>query len=250
MSSLGRVSKGLFKNKFKMISWILGIHILIILVTQIWNSFRTNPGITSFTGGVFIAMAVGIFTMARANELVYVNDKYRLIPISDATLYSSNMLTSFFGLVYLMIGEFVVYVASVAIFPNDYDRFMVRSFNSVQQYYFKAEIVVAFILGIIVVWTGITALHLLINWVNDFLPFRSQSFVKAIVAVIIVWLFMIPFNFITSNVLRIMGINDLDSSFGAVSRVLYSGMAMMVIWIVIFTVIDLYLLNKKSETTN
>ncbi|MQS77327.1 hypothetical protein FHL06_13510 [Lactobacillus halodurans] len=127
---------------------------------------------------------------------------------------------------------------------------MVRSFNSTQQYLFKFEILVAFVLGIMVVWAGVTALHLLVNWVNDFLPFRSQSFVKVIVAVVVVWLFMIPFNFVTGNVLRIIGFNDLNNSFASVNRVMYSSMAMMIIWIAIFTIINLYLLNKKAETVN
>ncbi|WP_238334060.1 hypothetical protein, partial [Companilactobacillus halodurans] len=135
-------------------------------------------------------------------------------------------------------------------FPNKYDDLMVRSFNSTQQYLFKFEILVAFVLGIMVVWAGVTALHLLVNWVNDFLPFRSQSFVKVIVAVVVVWLFMIPFNFVTGNVLRIIGFNDLNNSFASVNRVMYSSMAMMIIWIAIFTIINLYLLNKKAETVN
>ncbi|MFC6176810.1 hypothetical protein ACFQAV_08145 [Companilactobacillus huachuanensis] len=250
MSSLGRVSKGLLKNRFKLISLIFGVQILILLVVQLWKFFTHVSKITSFTGYVFIAMVVGIVMIAIANERVYLTDKYRLIPINDGTLYSSNMLTSFLSLIYLIVGELLFYIAANAFFPNDYDQFMIRSFNSTQQYLFKSEVLLTFILGVLVVWTGVTALHLLINWVNDFLPFRNQNFVKAIVAVIVVWLFMIPFNYITSNVLRIMGINGMDNSFAAVTRVMYLSMAMMVIWIAIFTVINLYLLNKKSETTN
>ncbi|CAJ1184964.1 hypothetical protein CPR19088_GLDEOEPO_01813 [Companilactobacillus paralimentarius] len=250
MSSLGRVSKGLLKNKFKMVSLILGIHILILIAVQLWKAIQPQPNITSFTGSTFSAVLIGVIVIAVMNERIYINDKYRLIPISDGTLYSSNMLTSIVGLIYLIVGEILIYLAAITVAPNKYDGFMVRSFNSVQQYLFKSEVLVAFILGIITVWAAITALHLLIDWVNDFLPFKNQSFVKIIVTVIVIWLFMIPVNFITGNVLRIMGINDLDSSFAAVSRVMYSGMAMMVIWIAIFTIISLYLLNKKSETVN
>jgi Predicted membrane protein len=250
MSSLGRVNIKLFKNKFKIISWILGIQILFSLAYQVWKTITSPENITSFTGEIFGAVVIGIVMLSVINERVYINDKFRLIPISDGTLYLGNMLTSVLGLVYLIACEIVIYVVSITVFPNKYDDLMVRSFNSTQQYLFKFEVLVAFILGIVVVWAGITALHLLVNWVNDFLPFRSQNFVKVIVAAVVVWLFMILFNFITGNVLRIMGINDLDNSFAAVSRVMYSSMAMMIIWIAIFTIINLYLLNKKSETVN
>ncbi len=250
MSSLGCLNKELSKNKFKIISWILGIQILFSVVYQGWKAITSPTDITSFTGEIFGAVIIGIVMLSIINERVYISDKFRLIPISDGALYLSNMLTSVLGLIYLIVSEIVIYTVSITVFPNKYDDLMVRSFNSTQQYLFKFEILVAFVLGIMVVWAGVTALHLLVNWVNDFLPFRSQSFVKVIVAVVVVWLFMIPFNFVTGNVLRIIGFNDLNNSFASVNRVMYSSMAMMIIWIAIFTIINLYLLNKKAETVN
>jgi len=101
-----------------------------------------------------------------------------------------------------------------------------------------------------VLWTGITALHLLVNWANDSLPFTGQTAAKVIVAIVIVWAFSVPFNFITGNVLRLVGFNELNNSFGAVTRVMNSSILMMVAWIAVFTAINLYLLNKKTETVN
>ena len=249
MSSLGRISKGLFKERFTFVTKLFGIQILILVATQLWSHFSTNMGTTSFTGNIVMFTMVMVAVTAVMNEKIITNDKYRLIPVSDGVLYGSSLLTAFVSLLYFTFGEIVIYLIAYWISPNRYDQMMINDFNSVQQYFFKFEVLIAFILGIIVVWTGVTALHLLINWVNDFLPFRSQTISKVIVAIVIVWAFMIPFNFVTGNVLRFMGINDMDSSFAAVSHVMYSGMGMMVIWIVIFSAINLYLLNKKSETT-
>jgi len=250
MSSFGRISKRLLKNKFRIISFILGFHVLALLVIQIWNAFSKTSENLSFTGFTSIAMLIGVIFLTVMNEQTYVNDKYRLVPISDNKLYSSSVLTSLISLIYLMVGEFVIYIAAVKIFPNDYDEFLVRSFNSVQQYFFKFELLVAFVLAIIVLWTGITALHLLVNWANDSLPFTGQTAAKVIVAIVIVWAFSVPFNFITGNVLRLVGFNELNNSFGAVTRVMNSSILMMVAWIAVFTAINLYLLNKKTETVN
>ncbi|KRO00023.1 hypothetical protein IV57_GL002038 [Companilactobacillus kimchiensis] len=220
------------------------------MASKLWTTlFSHNSEPVSYIGGSFIALVLGIVILTVMNEGIYSRDKYRLIPVTDGTLYFGSMLTAIVSFVYLMAGEIVIYIVSYKIAPNPYDKIMIGDFNSVQQYLFKFEALVAFILGVILVWSGITLLHLLVEGINDFLPFRNQSFVKIILAIVIIWIFMIPFNFITENVLRLMGINNLDSSFSAVTHVMYASMGMMVIWTIIFTIINLYLLNKWSETT-
>lgn len=249
MSSFGRVSKDLLKERFKIVSLVFGMQILVTAATLLWKFFDHSAEVTSYSGSVAVFLVIPITFMAVMNERVLVNDRYRLIPISDNTFYSSVTLTALASLVYIIVGELIIYLGFYKLFPNPYDQMMINDFNSVQQYLFKFEVLVAFILGIMVVWTGITALHLLVNWVNDFLPFKGQNISKVIVAIVVIWAFMVPFNFITGNTLRIMGINDLDNSFNAVTHMMYASMGMMLIWIVIFSAINLYLLNKKSETT-
>lgn len=249
MSSFGRVSKRLLSYRFKIISLLLGIHIAVIILLQLYNYLIHNTDITSFTGGVVMVMIFGTVLLSMTIEKTYTNDKYRLIPISDNTLYASNILTAWVTYLYLTIGEGIIYVVACKVFPNPYDGMMIKDFNSVQQYLFKFEIFIAFILGVLLVWTAITLIHQIINWINGFLPFKNQSFGKVILSLVVIWIFLIPFNFITANVLKIMGINGMNSSFSGVNHVILSGMAMMVLWIIVFTMINLYFLNKWSETT-
>lgn len=250
MSSLGRVSKDLLKERFKIVTWIFAIQIIIILANQFIDVVIKNDSQpSSFTGNILMGMFAIIVILTIMNERILTNDRYRLIPISDSTLYSSIMGTAIVSLLYSVVGEIVIYLAAYKVFPNVYDQVMISDFNSVQQYLFKFEVLVAFILGVIVLWTGIMALNLLINWVNDFLPFRNQTFMRVIIAIVLIWVMMIPFNFITVNALRIMGLNNIGTDFAAANRVMYTGLIVMVLWIVVFSAINIYLLNKKSEST-
>lgn len=249
MSSFGRVSKKLLSSRFKIVTMLLGIHVGIILLFQIFKRLVDNSNIQSFTGGVVMFMLIGTVLLSISIEKTYSNDKYRLIPISDNSLYASNMLMTLISYIYLIAGEVIIYLAATKIFPNPYDGIMIRDFNSVQQYLFKFEVLVAFILGVILLWTGVTVLHQIIDWINGFLPFKNQSFGKVILSLIVIWIFMIPFNFITANVLKIMGINGMNSSFSGVNHVMLAGMGMMALWIILFTAINLYFLNKWSETS-
>jgi len=247
MSSFGRISKGLLREKLKFINLIFIINIFGMVYSLISNKFSNNTN--SYTGMVVMSVTIGVIFLCWLNEGVYSNDRYRLIPVSDGTMYFSNVIMSIIALVYLLAGEFIFYLIEYKLVSNKYDAMMIGDFNGTQQYLFAFEILVTFILGIIFIFTAVTAIHMLISWISNFLPFRNQTLVQGILAFVVVGVLMIPFNYITNNVLKIFGIDNMNSSFIAVSHVMYAIMAMILIWIVVFTIINLYFLKRWSETT-
>lgn len=249
MSSFSRVSKVLFRERFKIITSLLAVHLIILVASKIWNIFIDNSQTTSMTGGVFIAIIVGITLLTIMNEGVYVRDRYRLIPVADTTLYLSNIWTSFVSVIYLLVGEGAIYFVVYKIFPNQYDRIMINDFNASQQGLVKFEIVVGIILAIMMLFSAVTLIHLLIESIGNFLPFKNQTFVQTILAFAVTLVLGYPVKYITGNMLKIMGIDNLNNSFQAVTHVLTAGMAMMVIWMIVFSAINVYLLNRWSETT-
>lgn len=249
MSSFSRISKGLFRERFRIITFILALHIIALVASRIWNMFDSSSEPNSLTGGTFIAVTVGIVLLAIMNEGVYVRDRYRLIPVADKTLYLSNFWTSFVSVIYLLVGEGVIYFAAYKMFPNPYDQIMINDFNSEQQYLFKFEVVIGIVLTIMMVLSAVTLLHLLIESISSFLPFKNQKVIKTILAFVVTLVIGYPFKYITGSILKIMGIDNLDNSFKAVTHVVSAGMGMMVIWIIVFSLINLYLLNRWSETT-
>lgn len=248
MSSFSRISKGLLKYRFKIMTFLLGLHIVIILASKIYDQVAGTTDTRSFTGGVSAVMVVGLVFLTIMIDKVYSNDKYRLIPVSDTTLYLSNNLTALVSYIYLTVGEIIIYITASKVFPNAYDNFMIGDYFNKLHLLFSIEVLVAFILGVILLWVGVTLLHLVINWINGILPFKNQSIGKVILTIVVIGVLSVPFNFISGNVLRIMGINNVDTSFKALMNVMASSIIMMIIWIVIFTGINLYLLNKWSES--
>lgn len=248
MSSFKRINKDLLHDKFRMMNIILTIHALVILAAQLVDYLNHSAPDRSFTGGVLMALLVGFVFLATANERVYVSNKYRLLPLKDVTLYLSNMISSLLTYFYLVVGEVIIYLAAIKLFPNPYDNTMFSGFNSVKQYSFKLSILLIFILGIIMVWSGITVLHMVINWITSFLPFGKQNLVKSIVAFIVALVFLTPFKFFTVNILKIVGMNNVGDNFTALKNVMLTGSGMLVFWIVIFTVVNIYFLKNKSET--
>jgi len=250
MSSLGRISKVLLREKVKYINLIFIIDIFGGLYSIILNTFFSKSRTTSYMGMVFASIFLGIILLTWLNERTYSNDKFRLIPLTDGIMYLGNILTTFIAFIYLLVGETVLYFVSYSLFPNRYDAYMINGFNSTQQYFFTAEVIVSFILGIIFIWTVVTSVHMIINWISNFLPFRNQNLIKIIIMLVVIVLLGIPFTYITTEVSLTMGINGMGSSFKDVSHVIYSGMAILIIWIAIFTVVNLYFLNRWSETEN
>lgn len=249
MSSFGRVSKNLIKYRMRLVTILLILHIFVIVAAQIYDFIFHNSDITSFTGGVVIIMIVGIILLAIAIENTYSSDKYRLIPISDTQLYFSNMMTALISLIYLIIGELIIYSVAVKIFPNPYDDFMISHFNSVQQYFFKFEILVTFILGVLLIWAGISLLHLVIDWIDGFLPFKNQSIGKIILEVIVVGILAVPFKIITENIFDILTTGNAGNTFTDEIHLLSMGIVIVIVWILVFVSTNLYIMNRWSETT-
>lgn len=247
MSSFGRISKGLLREKVKFINLIFIINIFVVIYSLITNKFSNNTN--SYTGIAVMSITLGVIFLCWLNEGVYSNDRYRLIPVSDGTMYFSNVLMSIIALVYLLVGEFIFYLIEYKLVPNAYDNMMMADFNGGQQYLFGLEILVTFILGVIFIFTVVTAIHMLTSWISNFLPFRNQTLIQGILAFVVIGVLMIPFNYITNNILKIFGIDNMNSSFAAVSHVMSAIMAMILIWIIVFTIINLYFLKRWSETT-
>lgn len=249
MSSFNRISKGLFRERFKIITFILALHFVAVLASRIWDMFNTNHEPNSLTGGMFVATTIGLVFLAIINEGTYERDRYRLIPVADKTLYLSNLWTTFVSVVYLLVGEGLIFFIAYKISPNPYDKIMINDFNAGQQNLFKFEVAVGIVLTIMMLFTAITLLHLLIESISNFLPFKNQKLIKTILAFVVTLVIGYPIKYITGIIFKIMGIDNLDNSFTAVTHVVVSGMAIMIVWMIVFSLINLYLLNRWSETT-
>lgn len=248
MSSISRVNKDLFHQRGKIISLILGFHVLAILLMILYKKIFNITDPTSLTGGVLMAVIIGVVFLVMSVINIFDSSKYRLIPISDKGLYFSNFLSAFFAVIYLLVGEAIVYFGAYAIFPNPYDQIMIKDFSA-GQYWFKFEAVAAIILGIMLILVGSVVIRLLVSLIGDFLPIKKQTFATVILTLIVIWAVMVSFNTITANTLILLGIREVTTSFSSVVRMLNMSLLILVAWNVVLTFLNLYLLNRWSEAT-
>ena len=248
MSSISRVNKNLFRQRGKIISLILGFHALALLLMILYKKIFNITDSTSLTGGVFIAVIIGVVFLVMSVINICDSSKYRLIPISDKGLYFSNFLSAFFAVIYLLVGEAIVYFGAYAIFPNPYDQIMIKDFSA-GQYWFKFEVVIAIVLGIMLILVGSVVIRLLVSLVGDFLPIKKQTFATVILTLIVIWGVMVAFNAITANTLILLGVREVTTSFSSVVRMLNMSLFILLIWNIVLTFLNLYLLNRWSEAT-
>ncbi len=248
MSNINRINKDLFRQRGKLVSIILGFHILAIVLMMLYKKVFKVTDPTSLTGGVLIAIITGIVLLVISVIYVFDSSKYRLIPISSNGLYFSNILSAFFAIIYLLVGEAIIYFGANAIFPNPYDQMMIRDFN-VNQYWFQIKLVIAFILGIMLILVGSVVISLLVSLIGDLLPIKKQTFATVILTLIVIWAVMVPFNVITANTLILLGVQEVTTSFSSIVRMLNMSLFILVAWNVVLTFLNLYLLNRWSEAT-
>lgn len=247
------LSKNLMHDKWKLMNWIVifeliafvGIYVLR-LVTGGWNG-QIMP--TYFVGLFgFETVVVGFILLSRNNEHVFTSNNYRLLPVSDTKLYFSNILTTFLAYIYLQILGVIFGNIIELMTPNKISQFPMPSGEEITM---MVQFILLVIIGMILMWTGITLIHFLINWIGGFLAFGSQKLVKFILYVIVTFVALIIFNYTTGSVFKFIyenmtpeGITNLNQF----NNIIWLSIGVSVIWLAIFTVLNIYFLKRWIET--
>lgn len=177
MSSLLGVNKELFWGKFKLINLILLINMIAIGIIIGITSFDTI-NFRSFPQGIMIISAtvffiLGIVFLVNCNERVFSSNRYRLIPISESQLYFSNLLTSGLTYFYFCLIESIIFLGSLYYYMRN-DVFYHTVIDDNIQFELLLKDLVLIALAVILIWTGSTLVHLLMNYISDFLHVKNQ----------------------------------------------------------------------------
>ncbi|CAJ1187603.1 hypothetical protein [Companilactobacillus paralimentarius] len=256
MSNFWGVSKNLMWNKFKLMNWILVIDAIAIVVIFFINLFKM--GYSSFelipvlfVSSIMIVNLVSVVMLARVNERVLTSSNYRLIPISDTKLYLSNILTTFLATVYLWIVETVIngLVDLIAI-TIKYSKYKQLNGNvSSQDIMAAIQFLLFMALATIVIWSGITLIHFIVNLVSGFLPFGRQKFVLFLVYLVVIGLSLWAFNYVMFNIFTAFYQNGFQiDTVRQLNSTLWIGSGIACVWIVLFSVINIYLMKRWIET--
>ncbi|CAJ1185001.1 hypothetical protein CPR19088_GLDEOEPO_01816 [Companilactobacillus paralimentarius] len=189
MSSLLGVSKELIWSKFRPINLTLLINIIlvgiIIGITKFDSIFfRSFPqGLMIISATVFFIL--GIVILVNLNEKVLSSNRYRLIPISESQLYFSNLLTSGLIYFYFCLIESIIFLGSLYYYMRN-DVFYHTVIDDNIQFELLLKDITLIFLAVVLIWTGSTLVHLLMNYINDFLQIKSQKLLYVIFNLLII----------------------------------------------------------------
>ncbi|WP_334351738.1 hypothetical protein [Companilactobacillus sp. HBUAS56257] len=254
MSNLMGLSKNLFMEKFKLINLVFGIDILAVIVSAImyWISNGLNIQMKYILDLFLISMSimniVSFILLAKKNEHIFTSNNYRLLPITDVKLYFSNLLTTFLAFVYLQVISQII--STILFWLSGLDIGEVQLGEVPHLGSFIASASLMFIIITLMLYSAITAIHFLTSWIKAALPFKSQKWFNFILYLIVIWIALAIFNGLTINIFRGLNYYDLfnASSMMRINQVLWISSGVFFVWIVIFSMVNIYLLKRWVET--
>ncbi|TGD22020.1 hypothetical protein EGT49_09885 [Companilactobacillus suantsaicola] len=254
MSNLMGLSKNLFMEKFKLMNLTLGIDVLAVIVSAImyWVSggfhFEMKYLLDLFLISMSIMNLVSFILLANKNEHIFTSNNYRLLPITDTKLYFSNLLTTFLAFVYLQVVSQII--SGILYWISGADIGDVRLDEIPHLVGFVASLALLLIIITLMLYSAITVIHFLTNWIKGVLPFKSQKWFNFILYLVVIWIALAIFNGLTVNIFRGLNYYDLfnASSMERLNQVLLISSGIFFVWIVIFSLFNIYLLKRWVET--
>lgn len=251
MTSFGSIFKVMGKDRFWMVNKIILVQLAVMAISLIWVSIR--QGIQSgVIFGVMVAVSgpitLGAFILlANANEKIYKCDTYRLIPVSETKLYSTNLLSSALSILYFGIVQVALYCITMAMDRN----FMIKILQTGSEFTTSKAtevilgslliIVMLFILG----WTTISLVHLVVSATNNFLPNMSRRVINVVLYIVVIFLVIRVAVFIFKELGNLSGFMTLNNGITQYSVSLIG----LLIVILLESVLNVFLLKKWVETT-
>lgn len=252
MTKFMGLSKNLMFEKWKQMNWIVAIDLIFLLAITIIHIFTNGFSnqaeflFVSFNITMVVANIVAIIVLARKNEQVLTSNNYRLLPVADTKLYLGNLLTALLAFIYLQIIEGVI-SGILYIFTNS-DASSFGSFGNGNMFNAALSVMLLMILGLVVLWTGITLVHLISNLISGFLPFGRQKFVKFVLYLVIIFVALGIFNYTTGNIFKMIYINQELVNLNQFTDTVWISNGIFFAWSVVFSVINIYLLRRWTET--
>lgn len=255
MTKFMGLTSNLMSEKWRMMNWIIIVDLIFLVAVDVLRIFTggwdgqiiPDYFFATFMVSMSFANFVGFILLARKNERVYTSNNYRLLPVSETKLYFSNLLTTFLVFMYLQILEVVL--GTIFYFISRQSDFNLAAGEIKGSVGTVTLMWLLMTLTMILIWMGITSVHFLINWIGGFLPFARQKFVNFILYIVVTVVGVMIFNYTSGNVFRVIysgsqGITTLSQ----INNVIWLGIGIVVVWGVIFTALNIYLLKRWTET--
>ncbi|MTV82309.1 hypothetical protein [Secundilactobacillus folii] len=193
MTNMTRLIPTFLKERFKAVNRLIMLMLTAIVATAVVQLFTNGVSNweTSLTGDVSFWSGIAFFVifirLASFNEHIYVNDAFRLIPISDTKLYLSSYSASalaflYYGVISAVLHGLVAFVTKGQLQVN---------FHIESSFFWSSApvavpmIIVFFFLGLLLVWMTISLIHLIMVSIAAFLPVGRQRLIRGVLYVVV-----------------------------------------------------------------
>lgn len=198
MTSTSQLWKALWRPKFKISNQFLllitAATILSTLYVLVKGNLTKDVFFGIFLGWSFFITFISYFFIARQNERVNIDVMYRLIPVPEYKLYLVNLGTSLVAWLYQLVVEFIalVIMAGIVLRTLDWRKiFDLQDFQVTSSGISNFSAIFGFCLVMLVTllwtWAAISLIHLLTEWIADYLPATRQKAVKGILYIVLIW---------------------------------------------------------------
>jgi len=254
MTKFMGLTSNLMSEKWRTMNWIIIVDLIFLVVINLLRLVTGGDGnlisdyfFVTFMISLSMANLVGFILLSKKNERVFTSNNYRLLPVSDTKLYFSNLLTTIAAFAYLQVLEVVL--GTIIYFISGQGDFNLMADKPDGPIGTILLMFILIILSTILLWTAITVVHFVINWISGFLPFGRQKFVSFILYLVVTVLGIMIFDYTTGKVFTgIYSSAQGITTLAQFTNVIWIGIGITAFWIAIFTVLNIYLLKRWTET--
>ncbi|MFC6289082.1 ABC transporter permease [Levilactobacillus angrenensis] len=251
MTSFGKVFQVMSRDRFRTINKIILVELAVIAGTLLWSVATRGIQSGEFFGATMSwsvpALFAAIILMSVANEHVYTRDTYRLIPIGETKLYTTNLLSSLLMFLYFSVIQVVLYAITSTIDA----KFLSSLFADLMNPHYPLGEAIKIVIGlelmglalVILSWTTISLVHLVVSATNNFLPNVSRRAVDTVLYIVVIYLVVRVAAFIFHEFNNLSGM----MSAGMQTQFIVNIVGILVV-AAIEAVINVVLLKKWVET--
>lgn len=259
MTSTRKVFWQMTKERGRQVTQLIEIDlgvIAVLVVMRLLGRVSTNDVLGFSTLFGLITVMVGFIAQAQSQEQVWVQNRWRLVPIADWKLYCASTLANLTVSLYLWVVIALITAVEVLVSGS-------KGNWSNPDFTLVANVLILVLVMLLLLWTLISLEHMLITMITDFLPGMQEKWLRRVIilASIVVSLKLVDWFFSGLGwLIKVTGITgaSLHSSMtingggltmhGTVLPDLWLSIGVFALAVVLLSTLNCYLLSRWVET--
>ncbi|MFD1393753.1 hypothetical protein ACFQ3L_09265 [Lacticaseibacillus jixianensis] len=180
MTSTSKVFWQMTKERVRQVTQLIEIDLGVIAVLVVMRligrlSSEDVLGFSTLFG--LITVMVGFVAQAQSQEQVWVQNRWRLVPLADWKLYCASTLANLATSVYLW--AVIAAVTTVEVLVSG-----VKGYWSNTNLVVLASVLVLILVMLMLLWTLISLEHMLTTMITDFLPGMQEKWLRRVIILV------------------------------------------------------------------